>query len=155
VTRWITEILGFAEAIRFTVPDGGPAGHLELARDGAVLMLGLAGGRFGETASVTLVFVDDVGAACDPIVDSCSGGRCVIAKPFIITKDNCRIGAKILRDNKIIRDHGAFPAAFAKRWRPMVPQRRGLRICRPGAAVWGSESPDGPARPRPATRSPC
>jgi uncharacterized glyoxalase superfamily protein PhnB len=55
---------GFAEAIRFTVPDGGPAGHLELARDGAVLMLGLAGGRFGETASVTLVFVDDVGAAC-------------------------------------------------------------------------------------------
>jgi uncharacterized glyoxalase superfamily protein PhnB len=27
-------------------------------------MLGLAGGRFGETASVTLVFVDDVGAAC-------------------------------------------------------------------------------------------
>ena len=61
--RWNTEILGFAEAIRFTVPDGGPAGHIELARDGAVLMLGLAGGRFGETASVTLVFVDDVGAA--------------------------------------------------------------------------------------------
>jgi hypothetical protein len=27
-------------------------------------MLGLPGGRFGETASVTLVFVDDVGAAC-------------------------------------------------------------------------------------------
>src|ERR1700729_1876230 len=44
--RWITEILGFSEAIRFTVPDGGPAGHIELARDGAVLMLGLAGGRF-------------------------------------------------------------------------------------------------------------
>ena len=64
MTRWITEILGFAEPIRFTVPDGGPAGHIELARDGAVLMLGLAGGRFGETASVTLVFVDDVGAAC-------------------------------------------------------------------------------------------
>jgi hypothetical protein len=62
--RWITEILGFAEAIRFTVPGGGPAGHIELARGGAVLMVGLAGGRFGETASVTLVFVDDVGAAC-------------------------------------------------------------------------------------------
>lgn len=62
--RWITEILGFTEAIRFTVPDGGPAGHIELARDGAVLMLGLAGSRFGETASITLVFVDDVDAAC-------------------------------------------------------------------------------------------
>jgi len=62
--RWITEILGFTEVIRFTVPDGGPAGHIELARDGAVLMLGLAGSRFGETASVTVVFVDDVDAAC-------------------------------------------------------------------------------------------
>ena len=62
--RWITEILGFTEAIRFTVPDGGPAGHIELVRDGAVLMLGLAGSRFGETASITLVFVDDVDAAC-------------------------------------------------------------------------------------------
>jgi len=46
----------------------------------------------------------------------------VIAKPFILTKDNCRISAKILRDNKIIHDHGAFPAAFAKRRRPMVPK---------------------------------
>src|ERR1700722_8357408 len=43
--------------------------------------------------------------AYDPMVDTCSGGRLVIAKPFILAKDNCRIGAKILRDNKIIRDH--------------------------------------------------
>lgn len=62
--RWITEVLGFREAIRFTVPGGGPAGHIELERHGAVLMLGLAGGRFGQTASITLVFVDDVDAAC-------------------------------------------------------------------------------------------
>ncbi|MGH3158300.1 MAG: VOC family protein [Streptosporangiaceae bacterium] len=62
--RWITEVLGFREAIRFTVPDGGPVGHVELVRDGAVLMLGLTGGRFGETASITVVFVDDVDAAC-------------------------------------------------------------------------------------------
>jgi hypothetical protein len=27
-------------------------------------MLGLAGGRFGDTSSITLVFVDDVTAAC-------------------------------------------------------------------------------------------
>jgi hypothetical protein len=27
------------------------------------------------------------------------------AKPFILAKDNCRIGAKIIRDNKILRDH--------------------------------------------------
>jgi len=53
--RWITEILGFTEAIRYTVPDGGAAGHIELTRDGAVLMLGLAGGRFGENAAITLV----------------------------------------------------------------------------------------------------
>lgn len=61
---WITEVLGYREAIRFTVPDGGPVGHIELERHGAVLMLGLAGGRFGETASITVVYVDDVDAAC-------------------------------------------------------------------------------------------
>jgi hypothetical protein len=76
-------------------------------------------------------------------------GQRVIAKPFILAKDNYRIGAKIIRDNKIIRDHGALLAAFAKRWRPMVPKRRGLRICRLRAAVWGFDSPDGPARLRP------
>jgi len=37
----------------------------------------------------------------------------VIAKTFILTKDNSLISAKILRDNKIIRDHVAFSAAFA------------------------------------------
>jgi uncharacterized glyoxalase superfamily protein PhnB len=62
--RWITDVLDFREAIRFTVPDGGPVGHIELVRDSAVLMLGLRGGRFGETASITVVFVDDVDAAC-------------------------------------------------------------------------------------------
>jgi uncharacterized glyoxalase superfamily protein PhnB len=62
--RWITEVLGFRVAIRFTVPGGGPVGHIELERHGAVLTLGLAGSRFGQTASITLVFVDDVDAAC-------------------------------------------------------------------------------------------
>lgn len=68
--RWITEILGFTEAIRFTVPDGGAVAHVELARDGAVLMLGLAGGRFGQTAAITFVFVDNVDAACARIQTS-------------------------------------------------------------------------------------
>ncbi|MDQ2788379.1 MAG: VOC family protein [Actinomycetota bacterium] len=62
--RWLIDVLGFREAIRFTVPDGGPIGHVELERDGAVLMLGMTGGRFGETSSITLVFVDDVDQAC-------------------------------------------------------------------------------------------
>jgi uncharacterized glyoxalase superfamily protein PhnB len=62
--RWLAEVLGFREAVRFTVPDGGPVAHVELERDGAVLMLGLAGGRFGETSSITLVFVEDVDRAC-------------------------------------------------------------------------------------------
>lgn len=65
--RWITEVLGFRVAIRFTVPGGGPVGHIELERHGAVLTLGLAGSRFGETASITLIFVDDVDAACGRI----------------------------------------------------------------------------------------
>jgi uncharacterized glyoxalase superfamily protein PhnB len=39
---WVAEVLGFDEAIRFTVPGGGSVGHLELERDGAVIILGLA-----------------------------------------------------------------------------------------------------------------
>lgn len=62
--RWLCEVLGFRQAIRFTVPDGGPVGHIELERGGAVIILGLAGSRFGNTSSITLVFVDDVAAAC-------------------------------------------------------------------------------------------
>ncbi|MGH3270545.1 MAG: VOC family protein [Trebonia sp.] len=73
--QWIIDVLGFREAIRFTVPEGGPAGHVELGRNGAVLMLGLAGSRFGETSAITLVFVDDVIAACQRARDH--GGRVV------------------------------------------------------------------------------
>jgi hypothetical protein len=68
-SRWIAEVLGFRETIQFTVPNGGPVGHVELARDGAVIMLGLADNRFGETSSNTLVFVDDVNAACARVPD--------------------------------------------------------------------------------------
>jgi hypothetical protein len=42
----------------------------------------------------------------------------VITKPFILAKDNYRIGTKILLDNEIIGDHGDFPATTVerKRW---------------------------------------
>jgi hypothetical protein len=63
----------------------------------------------------------------------------VIAKAFILANDNYRIGAKILREDKIIRDHGAFPDVIGKQERPMMPKRRkvpvadrALRSLRPG-----------------------
>jgi uncharacterized glyoxalase superfamily protein PhnB len=52
--------------------------HVELERHGAVLMLGLAGSRLGETASITLVFVDDVDAACARIP---AAGGAVLESP--------------------------------------------------------------------------
>jgi hypothetical protein len=57
----------------------------------------------------------------------------VIAKPFILAKDNYRISARILLDNQVIRDLGAFPAAFSERRLPMAPKRRGLPIFGLGA----------------------
>ena len=51
--------------------------------------------------------------------------RRVIAKAFILTKDNYRISARILHENKIFRDHGALPEASAKYRRPMLPKRHG------------------------------
>jgi hypothetical protein len=69
----------------------------------------------------------------------------VIVKPFFLTKDNCRISAKILPDNKTIRDHGGVPAVSAECGRPMVPRRPGVIVCGPIAAVAaavGSDSRD-------------
>jgi hypothetical protein len=43
----------------------------------------------------------------------------VITKAFILPKDNHRISAEILRDNKLIHDHGVLLAVIAKRERPM------------------------------------
>jgi hypothetical protein len=77
----------------------------------------------------------------------------VIAKPFFLTKDNCRISAKILPDNKTIRDHGGVPADSAERGRPMVPKRPGVTMCGPiatVAAAVGSDSRDRDHGSRPA-----
>ena len=63
-SEWIGHVLRFREVLRFTVPDGGPVGHVEMERDGAILMLGLVGKTWGCTASITLVFVDDVDDTC-------------------------------------------------------------------------------------------
>jgi uncharacterized glyoxalase superfamily protein PhnB len=52
--RWISQVLGFREAFRFTVPDGGPVRHIELERNGAVLILGRCWQPFGETARRSL-----------------------------------------------------------------------------------------------------
>ena len=42
---WLVETLGFREILRATLPDGW-TGHIELERDGFVLLLGRKGGQF-------------------------------------------------------------------------------------------------------------
>jgi len=49
-------------------------------------------------------------------------GRRLIAKAFLMAKDNCRIGVLILRVNKMLRDHRVFPADSAKRERADVAE---------------------------------
>ena len=49
---WLVETLGFREILRATLPDGW-TGHIELERDGFVLLLGRRGGQFAEAASLT------------------------------------------------------------------------------------------------------
>jgi hypothetical protein len=70
----------------------------------------------------------------------------VIAKPFFLAKDNCRISAKILPDNKTIRDHGGVPAVCAKRGRPMVPKRPGVTMCGPIATIAAAVGSDSRVR---------
>ena len=64
VVDWLTDVLGVREVVRASLPDGW-VGHVELARDGFVILLGRRGGQFADTSSLTQVFVADVAAACE------------------------------------------------------------------------------------------
>lgn len=61
---WLTAVRGATEMVRATLPDG-RVGHIDLERDGFVVLLGRRGGPFGDTESITQVFVDDVTSACE------------------------------------------------------------------------------------------
>jgi uncharacterized glyoxalase superfamily protein PhnB len=62
--RWLADVFGLREVVRFEMPDG-TVGHSELEFGDYIVMLGGRGGRFGETASITLIFVDDVDGTCE------------------------------------------------------------------------------------------
>ena len=64
VVGWLTDVLGVREVVRATMPDGW-VGHVELSRNGSIILLGRRGGQVADTSSLTQVFVDDVAAACE------------------------------------------------------------------------------------------
>jgi uncharacterized glyoxalase superfamily protein PhnB len=77
VVDWLTDVLGVREIVRATLPDGW-VGHIELERDGFVILLGRRGGQFADTSSLTQVFVPDVAEACRRAADA---GGCIIVDP--------------------------------------------------------------------------
>jgi uncharacterized glyoxalase superfamily protein PhnB len=66
---WLTEVLGVREAVRATLPDGW-VGHIEVERNGFVILLGRRGGGLDDTSSLTQVFVDDLDSACERAANS-------------------------------------------------------------------------------------
>ena len=62
--RWLTEVLGVREVVRASLPDGW-VGHVELERDGLIILLGRRGGHLAGTSSLTQVFVENVATACE------------------------------------------------------------------------------------------
>jgi PhnB protein len=64
VVDWLTDVLGFREVVRATLPDGW-VGHVELERNGFIILLGRRGGQLADTSSLTQVFVENVAAACE------------------------------------------------------------------------------------------
>ncbi len=40
-SAWIAEVTGFREVLRFTMPEGGLVGHVELERDGDAVLVDL------------------------------------------------------------------------------------------------------------------
>ena len=71
---WLEKVFGMREVVRLQMPGGG-YGHVELEIHGLIVMLGLRGGRFGDTSSITMVFADDVDAECLRATEA--GGRVV------------------------------------------------------------------------------
>lgn len=74
---WLTDVLGAREVVRASLPDGW-VGHIEVERDGLVILLGRRGGQFTETSSLTQVFVQDVAAACKRAT---TGGGALLEAP--------------------------------------------------------------------------
>jgi hypothetical protein len=54
----------------------------------------------------------------------------MIAKDFILTKENRLITAKILRGNKILRGHSGETAGFPKSAEPLADKPRSGRYAR-------------------------
>ncbi|WP_207386791.1 VOC family protein [Frankia sp. Cppng1_Ct_nod] len=69
VVGWLTDVLGVREIVRAALP-GGWVGHVEVERDGFIILLGRRGGQFAGTVSITQIFVDDVAAACERAVNA-------------------------------------------------------------------------------------
>jgi len=69
VVGWLTEVLGVREVVRATLPDGW-VGHIELERNGSIILLGRRGGGLTDTKSMTQVYAGDVAAACERAVAS-------------------------------------------------------------------------------------
>lgn len=63
VLGWLADVLGVREVVRATLPNGW-VGHVEVERDGFVILLGRRGGALADMSSLTQVFVEDVVAAC-------------------------------------------------------------------------------------------
>ena len=74
---WLGPVLGLREVVRAELPDGW-VGHVEVALDGFVVLLGRRGGLLADTAGLTQVFVPDVDEACRLAVTH--GGR-VLSEP--------------------------------------------------------------------------
>ena len=72
--RWLSDVLGMKEVLRYVMPGGKP-GHVEMRHGDLIVMLGVKGSRFGQVSSITFVFVDDVDAACERAV--AGGGRII------------------------------------------------------------------------------
>jgi PhnB protein len=75
--RWLRDTLGFREMVRATMPDGW-SGHSEVERDGFVVLLGRRGQGLDDSASITQVFVEDVGKTCELAV---LGGGSILVTP--------------------------------------------------------------------------
>jgi uncharacterized glyoxalase superfamily protein PhnB len=77
VAGWLTDVLGFREVVRATLPDGW-VGHVEVERDGFIILLGRRTDRLAGTSSLTQVYVEDVGTACDRAT---SAGGSILDEP--------------------------------------------------------------------------
>ncbi len=130
--RWLKHVFGFEEFVRLEPNDR--VRHAELRLGRCVVMLGMAGERFGMVSSITQVFVDDVDQTCRRALEV--GG--VVEEPAVDEPWGLR--------QAVVADPGGMRWEVSQFLRPVAPEEWGGEMVQPFPYLDLEGDPEGACR---------